>query len=39
MKSHSQDWVQARSLAETVPCPACKAPKGETCTGIDMEKK
>lgn len=30
-----QDWYTVRSFAESVMCPYCKAPMGETCTAKD----
>lgn len=26
------DWLQQRDHAETIPCPDCNAPAGQTCT-------
>lgn len=30
-----QDWHAVRAFAESVMCPYCKAPTGETCTAKD----
>ena len=29
--THSLDWHQTRTAAETVPCPYCRAPAGRPC--------